>query len=151
MPKFELTFEENLNKYLIKLGIKDAFDEKKANFSLMRKLEKTNLSISEIILKTYIKVDEVGTEATAVTVVSMRRDTSGRKKNHIMEVNRPFLFIIRFQNYILFISKIEDLEEEKNKEIKNENSEKVKIKKRKKSSKSRSVSRSRSRSRNKEE
>ena len=132
MPKFELTFEENLNKYLIKLGIKDAFDEKKANFSLMRKLEKTNLSISEIILKTYIKVDEVGTEATAVTVVSMRRDTSGRKKNHIMEVNRPFLFIIRFQNYILFISNIEDLEEEKNKEIKNESSEKVKIKKKKK-------------------
>ena len=151
LPKFELTFEENLNNYLIKLGIKDAFDEKKADFSLMRKLEKTNLSISEIIHKTYIKVDEEGKEATSVTAVSMRGETSGRRKNQIMEVNRPFLFIIRFQNYILFISKIEDLEEEKNKEIKNENSEKVKIKKRKKSSKSRSVSRSRSRSRNKEE
>ena len=70
--------------------------------------------VDEIIHKTYLKVDEGGTEAAAVTAIKMDLKMSMAPREEItynMIINRPFLFIIRNKNFpknndIVFISKI---------------------------------------------
>ena len=109
MPKFEINFEDELKQNLISLGMNDAFTDK-ANFSGMSKNQR--LYIGKVIHKTFIKVDEEGTEAAAVTAVVMRKKCISITPT--MEVNRPFLFIIRGENLpsghdILFASKVECL------------------------------------------
>ena len=87
------------------MGMKEAFGS--ADFSVMRK--EKDIFISRVIHKTFIKVDEQGTEAAAVTAVVMKRCMPT-----IMSVNHPFLFIIRSKNLpkehdILFFTKVEAL------------------------------------------
>lgn len=65
LPKFEIEFEDKLNDYFKSLGMIDAFIGNKADLTLMKK--NIIIDIKQIIHKTYIKVDEEGTEAAAVT------------------------------------------------------------------------------------
>ena len=120
LPKFEMKFEAELNKVLEQLGMQLAFKEN-ADFSSMIKLEngEKNIFISKIIHSSYIKIDEEGTKAAASTEVVMFRGgrSSRPEKNIVMDINHPFLFIIRNKDLpsghdILFISKVENLEEE---------------------------------------
>ncbi len=111
LPKFELEFSSELNNVLQKLGMKEAFDPAKADLTGMRK--EGNIYISKVIQKTYLKIDEAGAEAAAVTAVVIK--TRGfDPNNRRMVVNRPFLMIIKSkdlpQNYdTLFMAKIEKL------------------------------------------
>ena len=113
LPKFELEFSSKLNSALKKLGMNDAFNEIKANLNGIGK----NLYIGEVIQKTYLKVDEAGTEAAAVTVVTVREKGAmivKRPKIYSMIVERPFLFLLKnnklpINNEMLFMSKIEKL------------------------------------------
>lgn len=107
MPKFELEFEITVESILPKMGMKDAFMSEKANFSNM--IEKGNFSIDRVTHKTYIRVDEDGTEAAAVTAVGASCSGMGNI-TYYMRVDHPFLFIIRhsdFDEHYLFIAKIE--------------------------------------------
>ena len=114
LPKFELEFEENLNQVLINLGMHEAFDEFKADFSGLR--EEGKLYIDKVIHKTYLKVFEDGCEAAAVT--SIYFDTLSEPKKEIiydMKVNKPFLFLIKNSKLpkghdLVFMSKIEKLD-----------------------------------------
>ena len=67
------------------------------------------LYIYDVLHKTFVEVNEEGTEAAAVTVVEMR-DFAGLPddKPVIMNINRPFIFIIHENQYntILFIGRI---------------------------------------------
>ena len=114
LPKFEVNYSEELNQILIDLGMYDAFSSLDADFTGLRK--EGGLYISKVIHKTYLKVNEEGTEAAAVTIVEMNESAIFDEDSKIydMKVNRPFLFILRKEdlpkNYdILFISKIEEL------------------------------------------
>jgi serpin B len=113
LPKFELEFESGLNSVLNKLGINDAFDNTLADFSEMT--EENKIYIDEVIQKTYLKVDEEGTEAAAVTGVKFVKISRPRPKQIIpFIIDRPFLFMIRNKNMpknyeMLFMSKIEKL------------------------------------------
>ena len=116
LPKFEIEFEDELNDYFKSLGMNDAFDKKKADFTLIK--PKEIIFISQIIHKEYIKVDEEGTEAAAVTAIITTKGRKAEEKEIIMNVNHPFLFIIinndlPAEHNILFITKIDDLGEEK--------------------------------------
>lgn len=111
LPKFKIEYEDELKPYFIKMGMVDAFGDD-ADFS---EIEKGN-KIGKILHKTYIKIDEEGTEAAAVTEVEMSMKGTKRKSTRtpIMDVNHPFLLMIRSNNLpdghdILFISKIESL------------------------------------------
>ena len=92
--------------------MKEAFTNN-ADFSNMRK--EKDIYISRIIHKTFIKVDEKGTEAAAVTAVVMRMMCAMPPEPvPVMKVDRPFLFIIGnndlpHENDIIFITKIESL------------------------------------------
>ena len=66
LPKFELKFSSGLNSFLNKLGMVKPFTES-ADFSEMKK--ENDIYISQVIQKTYLKVDEKGTEAAAVTAI----------------------------------------------------------------------------------
>ena len=72
-----------------------------------------DIFISNIIYKTYIKVDEEGTEAVAVTAVEGFFG-SCFDDFKVMKVDHPFLFIIRSKdlpsgNDMIFIAKVESL------------------------------------------
>jgi len=108
MPKFELEYETKLNDVLSALGMEIAFDVYQADFHRMRKGPGDTLHISNVKHKTYVKVDEEGTEAAAVTSVEI--GATSVPVQTVMRVNRPFLLAIRerFSGTILFIGKIVD-------------------------------------------
>jgi serine protease inhibitor len=105
IPKFEIEYEDTLNRVLINMGMGVAFGGG-ADFS--RIAEDRDLFISSVRHKTYVRVDEAGTEAAAVTVVEIR-EGSAPDAFH-MRVDRPFLFAIRehHSGTVLFIGKMFD-------------------------------------------
>ena len=115
LPKFELEFSTSVKDILIDMGMENAFTDY-ADFTGLR--EKGEIKIDDVLHKTYLKVDEEGTETAAVTAVIGTYTTSVGPDIEIiyqMKVNRPFLFFLRNKklpaNYdLLFMSKIEIIE-----------------------------------------
>jgi serpin B len=103
MPKFEIAYEESLNAALTKMGMEIAFGGA-ADFS--RITGDRDLYISSVRHKTYVKVDEAGTEAAAVTIVEVRETSI--PDTFEMRIDRPFLFAIRehHSGTVLFIGKM---------------------------------------------
>ena len=92
LPKFKMEYETQLNDALKALGMTSAFSHM-ADFSKMVE-EDASLFISEVKQKTYIDVNEEGTEAAAVTGVIMDTASAPANAPFLMDVNRPFFFII---------------------------------------------------------
>ena len=91
LPTFQLEYEANVNDFLISLGMPSAFSST-ANFSKMIK-EENSLAISEVKQKTFLEVNEEGTEAAAITSVTIA-ETSAPVDSFFMKVNRPFIIVI---------------------------------------------------------
>jgi serpin B len=104
LPRFELEYEKKLNDVLIALGMQDAFTPVVADFSGIK--PDHDMWISEVKHKTYVKVNEEGTEAAAVTSVTVVDTAVGP----FMNVDRPFLFVIHDKNSkaMMFMGKIVD-------------------------------------------
>jgi len=114
LPKFELDFSENLNDVIAKLGMKKIFNS--AESDLSRLYRNDNYYVSQIIHKTYLKVNEEGTEAAAVTLVAILGMAMTEKKEKVykMIVNRPFLFLLKNDRFpigydMVFMAKIEKI------------------------------------------
>jgi serine protease inhibitor len=106
-PKLKLEYKTDsiLKEVLTDMGMGIAFDCEDANFTGMYK--PGEIFINRIIHKTFLKVDEEGTEAAAATVVEMEL-TCIPDDSPTMRVNKPFIFAIR-ENHsgtILFMGKI---------------------------------------------
>jgi serpin B len=101
LPRFELEWDKTLNEPLQALGMTDAFGP--ANFSRLTAAGGVYLAI--VKQKTFVKVDEEGTEAAAVTGGAMA--TSGPPT---IRFDRPFLFVLRerLTGTILFMGVIHD-------------------------------------------
>ena len=96
-PKLELDYSAELQGVLAGMGIADAFDGGLADFSSMGHFaDGANLFISRVIHKTYLKLDEEGTKAGAVTVVEMQKATAVMEPKPIPQVylDRPFVYMI---------------------------------------------------------
>ena len=108
LPKFQVEYEVLLKDTLQKLGMATAFD-RGANFEKMIK-EDNPVWISEVKQKTYIDVNEKGTEAAAVTSVEMKTTSAPIDEPFQMKVNRPFFITISDNetNTILFMGSIAD-------------------------------------------
>ena len=91
MPKFESRYEDSLLNELNRLGMGIAFDPGRADFSQMNESHEKNLFISEVKHKTFVRVDEKGTEASAVTSVEIRT-TSMPSSDKQLTLDRPFLY-----------------------------------------------------------
>ena len=105
LPKFEIKDEYQLNELLFSLGIGDVFSPQVADLG---NISDEQLSVSKVMHKTYMKVDEKGTEAAAVTSVGI--ETTSMPPSYIC--NRPFAFYIyeREMGNILFMGRIVDIE-----------------------------------------
>lgn len=93
LPKFQLEYETSLNEDLKKLGMTTAFNKEEANFSKMIE-EDVPLWISQVKQKTFIDVNEEGTEAAAATSVQIVTESATMDRPFHMEVNRPFVIAI---------------------------------------------------------
>jgi serpin B len=90
LPRFKLEYKVELNDSLQALGIKRAFHG--GDFSAM---SDEPLEISEVKQKSYVEVNEEGTEAAAVTVGIMRATAILKpQKPFEMIVDRPFFFVM---------------------------------------------------------
>lgn len=96
LPRFESEYAVTLNDALVKMGMTDAFDDSKADFSGMAELDDGNsLCISRVLHKTFIAVDERGTKAGAATVVEMTEGAAympEQPKEVILD--RPFVYML---------------------------------------------------------
>ncbi|AFZ00118.1 serpin family protein [Calothrix sp. PCC 6303] len=106
LPRFKMDYEIDLKDSLVTLGMGEAFGNK-ADFSGIGK----NLAISEVKHKTFVEVNEEGTEAAAVTSVGIRATSAIIKPEPFeMVINRPFFTCIRDNQTgsILFMGSIVD-------------------------------------------
>jgi len=106
LPKFKLEWELKLNDVLTKLGMGMAFIPYQADFTNI--LKSPPLFISFVKHKTFVQVDEEGTEAAAATAVGIAFTSVGGPSGFVMRVDRPFLFMIRehHSQTVLFVGKI---------------------------------------------
>ena len=91
LPKFESSYEDSLKNELSNLGMKAPFNPLTANFSFMSEDLIKDLYISEVKQKTYIKVDEKGTEAAAVTSVELEVTSMPVELPRVV-FDRPFVY-----------------------------------------------------------
>ena len=119
MPRFELEAGLDLADALAKMGMPNAFDERRAEFQGMNGFsclagDEACLLISGVAHKTFISVDETGTEAVATTTVVIGITKALTPEDEIIEmtIDRPFIFLIRDRptGSILFLGRIVSLE-----------------------------------------
>jgi serine protease inhibitor len=105
LPKFKIEFEEELNSMLKDFGMKDAFNGN-ANFSNIT--DKTDLYIDLVKQKSYIDVNEAGTEAASATAVVMKTVSAPLDPTQFT-VDRPFIYAIadKKTGLIIFMGKVE--------------------------------------------
>lgn len=108
LPRFKLEYDITLNEALQALGMGVAF-QNQANFSNMTSKE---VQIDEVKHKTFVEVNEEGTEAAAVTSVGIRATSALPREEppFKMVVDRPFFCAIRDNQTgtILFMGSIVD-------------------------------------------
>ncbi len=109
LPRFKFRSNYNLSGTLKSMGIYDAFDRDRADFSGMT--GKKNMYLSGVIHQADIEVNEKGTEAAAATAVITRIRSSLKpeiEKPVTFRADHPFLFLIRHKptNSILFMGRV---------------------------------------------
>ena len=104
MPLFEFESEFSLGETLAEMGMPDAFGAH-ADFSGMT--GNRGLSISKVVHKAFVSVDETGTEAAAATGVMMMLSLPS-KDSIPVTVDRPFIFLIRdtATGTVLFLGRV---------------------------------------------
>lgn len=110
LPKFKLEFEQSLNSTLQALGMERAFDIDRAQFEPMIQLN-VPVFIGEAKHKTFIEVDEKGTEAAAATVIEMEAGSAPPEDPFDMVVDRPFFFAIEDErtSALLFMGSVQHI------------------------------------------
>jgi serine protease inhibitor len=107
LPRFTLEYEVGLNDVLASMGMDAAFDPARADFSGINSDDE--LFISDVRHKTFVQVNEEGTEAAAVTSVEI--GVTSVPSVTVMRVDRPFVFVIHERNTgaILFMGQLTDI------------------------------------------
>jgi serpin B len=101
LPKFKFEYEVVLDDILAAMGMTIAFEPRAADFSNL--IEGGGVWIDTVIHKTFVQVDEEGTEAAAVTVIG-----GIRSQPPFIICNRPFAFIIweKESGAVMFTGKV---------------------------------------------
>ena len=114
IPKFKITSQFSLSQVLKAMGMIDAFKTGLADFTgitLGRSIDE-RLNISEVIHKTYVDVNEEGTEAAAATAVVMTVGAAPgpQEEPPVFRADHPFLFLIRDvqSGAVLFMGRLAD-------------------------------------------
>ena len=103
LPRFTMSYEITLNDALSALGMGLAFTDR-AEFNGIR--AEGGLTISRVLHKSFVEVNEEGTEAAAVTSTEIK--TTSMPIGFVVRCDRPFVVVIRRRagNVPLFIGKV---------------------------------------------
>jgi serpin B len=93
LPKFSSTYKATLNDSLRDMGMHSAFDINRADFKGMTR--DARLYISRVLHKTFVEVNEVGTEAAAATGTEMSITSAPAGEPFVFKADRPFFYAIR--------------------------------------------------------
>lgn len=104
MPKFKFEYDRSMAEDLKAMGLEVAFTDL-ADFS---GISSVDLLISDVIHKTYIDVNEEGTEAAAVTAIVFETTSIGPANG--IRLDRPYMFAIteNSSKSIVFIGKVSE-------------------------------------------
>jgi serine protease inhibitor len=106
LPKFTMTSQFSLGDRLQSMGMRDAFNPDRADFSGMDG-NPDWLYLTNVIHKAFVDVNEEGTEATAATAITVDACVSGPPPV-IFRADHPFVFLIRDKTTgsLLFIGRV---------------------------------------------
>ncbi|XP_035855266.1 leukocyte elastase inhibitor-like [Sander lucioperca] len=93
LPRFKMEKTYNMEEVLVSMGVVDAFDEAKSDFSGMSPAN--DLELSKVVHKAFVEVNEEGTEAAAATAVMMVGCCRPMRPPTMFIADHPFLFFIR--------------------------------------------------------
>jgi serpin B len=110
VPRFTFDWGGSVKETLKDIGIHRAFDDVQADFSGIGG-EPGDLYVSDVFHKTFVKVDEEGTEAaaaTAVTIVLQGSEIHALGAHPIFRADHPFVFFVRDQarGRMLFVGRL---------------------------------------------
>ncbi len=109
IPRFKTECRYELGPFLTALGLVDAFSREKADFSGISR-QRPGLYIAQVIHESFIKLDEVGTEAAASTAIEFMTERIPARMHEpvVFRADHPFVFLItdRPTGTILFMGKI---------------------------------------------
>jgi serine protease inhibitor len=111
LPRFKLEFKAELKRALTALGMGIAFEGDRADFGGMIEQTGQNAYMSDVVHKTFVEVNEKGTEAAAATSVEMRFTSVMEPETPFeMVCDHPFFVAIRDNEtgLILFMGSIVD-------------------------------------------
>ncbi|MDP2891916.1 MAG: serpin family protein [Bacillota bacterium] len=92
LPKFEIAYEDSLINELTDMGMGVAFDPGYADLSGMNASHEKDLYIGEVKHKTFCRVDELGTEAGAVTSVEIPLTAIAPENTVVITFDHPFIY-----------------------------------------------------------
>lgn len=105
VPKFDLSADLDLTDTLKSLGITDLLEAGKADLTGLTALE-AYLTQAEQMAR--VSVDEEGVEAAAVTIIGAGAGAPP-EETCVMNLNRPFLFVLRSQGLPLFVGVVNEV------------------------------------------
>ncbi len=107
LPRFKIECDIPLVEPVKNVGMRLIFDPDRAEFP---HISTTPLFVSDAKQKTFVEVNEEGTEAAAVTVVVMTPTSIGPNTPVAFFANRPFLYLIKEKStgVILFIGRMDE-------------------------------------------
>ena len=109
IPKFKVGYGVEMSEVLEGMGMVDAFDSLKADFSRLGQSEDGNIYISRVIHKTFIEVGELGTRAGASTAIEIAEECAPEEIKQVY-LDRPFVYmIVDWENKVpLFVGTMMD-------------------------------------------
>lgn len=106
VPKFDLSANLDLTDTLKALGVTDLLEADKADLSGLTTL---GAYLSQAQQMAQVSVDEEGVEAAAVTILAVDKNTAEFPEPlFVMNLNRPFLFVLRSQGVTLFVGVVNE-------------------------------------------
>ncbi|MDR1882180.1 MAG: serpin family protein [Prevotella sp.] len=107
LPRFKVEYERQMTDDLKTLGMPSAFGSE-ADFSLIH----PGICVSDVKQKTFVEVNEEGTEAAAVTIIDMEMTALPDPEAYRFHVNRPFLYFIKEKSsgVIFFVGAMKNLQ-----------------------------------------
>ena len=106
LPKLKVERSYNLVPALGQLGMGIAFDPRRANF---RSIAEADLFISQVVHKSFVRIDEKGTEAAAATGIEIEATGAPIRPPPVFRADHSFFFLLRDKESgaVLFLGRIE--------------------------------------------
>ncbi|GFX37180.1 serpin B8 [Trichonephila clavipes] len=105
LPKFKLEYSKELSDEIKELGARSIFNAEYADFSGITPSK--NVSISEVIHKAMIEVNEMGSEAAAVTGIATFRMSLVRDDVPLIMADHPFmLLLLENRRMVFFMARV---------------------------------------------